>query len=192
MSNLVYGVGIYSTGKYDSTKDKRQTVVYKAWNDMLRRCYSEKYHAKKPTYIDCDVCCDWLDFQAFAHWYVNHKYFGMSYQLDKDLLSTGNKIYCPDSCTLIPQEINKLLTNSGATRGQYPQGVNYHKRVRRFGANMNKNNKKQHLGYFDTIEDAANAYKAAKEAHVKDIANAYKDVIDIRAYNALMSWQLTT
>ena len=54
---------------------------------------------------------------------------------------------------------------------------------------MNKGKgRREHLGYFNTEVEAFNAYKAAKEAFIKEQANKWKGEIDGRAYEALMSY----
>ena len=46
------------------------------------------------------------------------------------------------------------------------------------------------LGYFNTEIEAFNAYKKAKESFIKEQAEKFKSQIDIRAYNALMNYQV--
>lgn len=46
------------------------------------------------------------------------------------------------------------------------------------------------LGRFTTVEGAAAAYKTAKEAEIKRVAEEYRDVLDIRAYKALVKFQV--
>ena len=46
----IFGVGIIGT-KYPTKINDVQTKEYVLWKDMLKRCYCEKYHFKKPTYI---------------------------------------------------------------------------------------------------------------------------------------------
>ena len=55
-----------------------------------------------------------------------------------------------------------------------------------------ENGKKGHktLGYFNTIEEAFNAYKNFKEKYIKQVANEYKDYIPIELYNALLNYQV--
>lgn len=191
MSNLVYGVGFYEKGEHRAKINGKNTYIYNAWHNMLTRCYNPKYHEIQPTYIDCDVCCDWLNFQSFAKWLFNHQYYGLGYAIDKDLLRPNNKIYAPDNCLLIPQEINNLLTNRANHRGKYPQGVAYRKDTNKIQAHISKYGKHRRIGYFDTVQEAAEAYRAEKESYVKEVAEMYKNRMDIRVYNALMNWRLT-
>ena len=47
-----------------------------------------------------------------------------------------------------------------------------------------------YLGVFETEMEAFYAYKEAKEAYIKELANKWKDQIDPRAYDALMDYQI--
>ena len=48
------------------------------------------------------------------------------------------------------------------------RGVSWHRRVKKWQARIAYQNKTYHLGYYDTPEEASEAYKAAKEAIKKD------------------------
>ena len=50
--------------------------------------------------------------------------------------------------------------------------------------------KKKTLGYYSNAEDAFLAYKEAKEAYIKEVANKWKDQIDVRVYEALMKYEV--
>ena len=103
----------------------------------------------------------------------------------------GNKIYSEDTCVFIPKDINLLLTKCTATRGEHLIGVSWCKRDKVFRATVSRNKGKQeHLGFFKTELEAFNAYKKAKEAFIKEQANKWKSQIDIRAYNALMNYEV--
>ncbi len=191
MSKLMYGKGTNSKGKHKVSVKGVHTPAYKTWRNMLQRAYCPKTHAKQPTYIGCSIDGEWHDFQDFAEWFENHEYSNHGYHLDKDLLIPGNKIYTPDRCVFVPSQLNNLLLDSGASRGQYPQGIRFYKNTNRFRASININGKKQHLGYFDCPNEAYTVYRKAKEANVKRMALEWQDRIAIDVFQALMNWQLT-
>ncbi len=190
-SPSVYSIGIVGT-KYPSTINGVLTKEYDLWQNMLRRCYSDKYQKKRPTYIGCEVSDNFKSYEYFYDWC--HKQVGFDnkgWQLDKDLLIKGNKVYSEDSCVFIPQEVNTLLTKSTSSRGEHLIGVSWHKRDKAFVAMVSRNKgQPEYLGLFKTEIEAFNAYKEAKESFVKEQANRWKDKIDIRAYNALMNYEI--
>jgi len=51
-------------------------------------------------------------------------------------------------------------------------------------------NKRQHLGYFNTPQEAFQAYKTFKEDLIKQVANEYKEQLDCRVYEALMNYEV--
>lgn len=185
MKKLFYGVGTNSKGHYKTTIDGKRTKSYATWKSMLRRAYCSKYQAKQPTYIGCSVTDEWLDYQNFAQWFENHEYSNCGYQLDKDLLLPGNKLYAPDRCVFVPLQLNSLLNGNGATRGQYAQGVCFYKLSNKFVAYIKISGKRKHLGYYETEIEAYHVYKKAKEQYVKDSANHWRDVIADEVYHAL-------
>lgn len=190
--HLMYGVAYNSRGKH-KTKIKgtrKSTVVYQAWFSMIVRCYSKKTQSRQPAYIGCTVDDRWLDFQVFAEWYENHPYSGLGYQLDKDLLTPNNKVYSAENCTLLPQELNKILTDNHAVRGYYPQGVTYDKKWGRYQARISMDSKSKSLGWFDCPSEAYQAYKKTKERYVKNKALEWANRIEWGAFVALMNWSL--
>ena len=86
------------------------------------------------------------------------------------------------------KEVNNVLTNRKRHRGQYPVGVSYHKASGKFSATCSIGGKSHHLGVYLTVEEAFSVYKETKEAYVKELAIKWKDVIDERAYIALVSF----
>ena len=122
---IVYGRGINDLD--DPVKVNGKALkFYDTWKAMLKRCYSEKYQKRFPTYRGCSVCSSWLSLSNFKEWFdVNYR-TGMA--LDKDILIPSNKVYSPEACRFVPQYINSLLTDAGAARGDLPMGVMYDKR----------------------------------------------------------------
>ena len=185
----VYGVGISGT-KYPPTINDVKTKEYGLWYSMLERCYSEKYQKKYPTYEGCEVSNNFKSYEYFYEWCNKQIGFSnQSWQLDKDLLIKGNKVYSEYSCVFIPKEINLLLVKSTASRGEHLIGVHWCKKGKYFVSRVSKNKgKSEHLGYFKTEIEAFNAYKQAKESFIKEQAEKYKSQIDDRAYSALMNY----
>ena len=187
-SPSVYGVGITGT-KYPITIDGVKTKEYGLWKDMLTRCYSDTYQKKQPTYEGCKVSENFKSYEYFYEWCNSQVGFDVKgFDLDKDLLIKGNKVYSENTCIFIPREINTLLVKRKASRGKYLIGVYWSKTANAFVAHVKSKGKSKHLGYFTTEIEAFNTYKTAKEAFVKEQANKWKGKIDVRAYNALMSY----
>lgn len=165
---------------------------------MLQRCYDSKFHKRESTYIDCEVCEEWLNFQNFAKWYYENYYEmeGQKIHLDKDILHKGNKIYSPENCIFVPERINTLFIKRDKLRGHYPIGVCYHKASGKFNTQCSiydyKENKtkKKYLGCYDTPEKAFEVYKQFKEKYIKQVADHYKDQIPEKLYNELYNYQI--
>ena len=203
----VYGHGYLGTDKESNVpkmsefKDGKtvNTWEYNKWQNMLQRCFDNKYKEKNPTYKDVTCCERWLcyanfleDFEILKQEYNWNK--DEKLQLDKDILNKGNKMYSLENCILVPQWINKLFTKCDASRGDCPVGVCYHKRDKKYQARCNINGKKISLGLYNTPEEAFNAYKIAKENEIKRVAEdcVLKGYItkDGRLYNAMMGYQI--
>ena len=186
---LVCGVGLYEKGKYISTVGRKITKEYHLWYNMLQRCYLEKNLNLRPTYRGCSVSEEFRDFQRFAEWCNTQIGFGVKgYHLDKDIIYKGNKQYNRDSCAFVPRQLNLVMVNQKASRGECPIGVSYHKVKGKYIANVMVMGKYKSVGHFSTPEEAFCAYKIAKEAYVKLLANEYKGSIDSRVYQALLDW----
>ena len=188
-SPSVFGVGLLGT-KYPSTINGRNTKEYEIWCSMLKRCYNDTYQKKNPTYIGCKVSDKFKIYEYFYDWC--NRQIGFSnkdWQLDKDLLAKGNKIYSESTCVFIPREINSLLVKSTASRGKHLIGVCWCKRDKAFIARVRKNKgRSEHLGLFNTELEAFNTYKQAKESFIKEQAEKWKGKIDERAYAALINY----
>lgn len=179
---------------------KRMTPQYNTWFNFLNRCYNKKYQKNKPTYEECTVCDEWLDFQTFSKWYDNN-YYQLGDEemfLDKDILNKGNKIYSPESCIFVTKPINSLFTKCNSARGNLPIGVN--KKSGRedlyievsMGLKDGKRNR-FYKGGFKTEEDAFDCYKTVKESYIKQVADQYKQKypnFPQKLYDAMYSYEV--
>jgi len=188
-SKLVYGVG-FNDRKYPVWAEGKTLKEYYLWQDLLRRCYSPKYHQRRPTYIGCSASENFKNYSYFYTWCQSQIGFGQKgYQLDKDLIFKGNKLYSEDTCLFLPNELNALLIFRKADRGSFPLGVSAWQG--KFLAQCLRRPEPTFIGYFDTPEEAFNAYKQAKEAYIKLQAEKWKALIDPRAFAALMAYEVS-
>ncbi len=184
----VFGVGIVDE-QFRKQGTLHHMKSYKVWTAMLKRCYSETGKDFYHTYEDCKVSDKFLRFRNFDEWCKQQVSFGVKYfDLDKDILSKGSKIYSEDTCCFIPQEINKCL--KGYKSKSIKTGVQYHSRDKIYQARGVVKGEYRHLGSFKTEEEAFLVYKRFKEAHIKSLAEKWKDQIDVRVYEALMNWEI--
>ena len=183
-----YGVGYLGEGKYNSRENDKLTKCYNTWIHMLERCYDPKLQEKEPTYKGCTVEDYLLNFQNFAHWYENN-YYEIEDEvmcLDKDILFKGNKIYSPETCVFVPQNINTLFIKCNKSRGDYPIGVCYNKQNGKYIPQCNVcNSKSRHLGCFDNPEEAFQVYKQYKEKYIKEVIDSYEGIIPEPHYSKL-------
>lgn len=186
----VYGVGYIGEGEYKTSINYRPTKQYDCWRSMLERCYDEEFKKKHPTYSDCFANKETHSFQDFCKWWDNNYYEieGEQMCLDKDILVKGNKEYSFDKMIFVPQRINKLFSKNDANRGNLPLGVTYHEQTNKYRARCSVIGGIEHLGLYNTSEQAFKAYKEFKEAYIKEVANEYKGRIPNELYNAMCSW----
>lgn len=184
---VILGIGYYGVGKHLSTIDGKTSPIYNTWANMLHRCYSPRTHKTQPTYIGCSVHPDWFNFQVFAEWCSEQPNSNTDgFALDKDLIIFGNKVYSPDTCSFVPREINTLLSDCAAVRGDLPQGVS--RCGNKYHAKTSVNGERLYLGTFDTIIEAAFAYSAGKTENVKEQVEIWKEYLHPTVYTNLKNF----
>lgn len=180
--------------KYPSWNGQKILKEYDLWRSLMARC-GQKIWDKHPTYKGTHFSDNFSSYSFFYEWCQTQDGFGNKdekgryWQLDKDLLIKGNKLYGEDTCVFLPTELNKLLTKRDNQRGDFPVGVTWHKAKEKFIASYsNGKGSPRHIGNFDCVEQAFQAYKEHKEAYIKSLAEKYKDKLDPRAYEALINY----
>lgn len=167
---------------------KRKTKSYCYWTRMLDRCY-RKY--KNFGYKNCNVSGEFKVFSLFDAWCKTQKGFYIEgFELDKDLLGDGH-LYSEDTCCFLPKAINALITKKTVTKGEFPTGVSFYKRLGIYKADCMYKGKKKHLGYFNDPSEAFQVYKNFKESYVKEVAMEWEDKLDTHVFEALMSWEVS-
>lgn len=179
----VLGVGLVGDGNYALQINKVRTKYGSVWKKMLDRCYNPKHMSYK-SYgaIGVHVCNEWLNLQNFAKWFEDNYIEG--WQLDKDIMIKNNKIYSPDTCCFLPEEINKCFEKRASCRGDYPLGVIFDKRTKKYRASLEN----KYLGQYETVEEAFLKYKTEKEAKIKSLVEKYSELLPDRTKQALLSY----
>lgn len=109
-------VGFIGEGAYNSTHP-----AYYVWKNMIARCYESThpnfylYGAKGVT-----VCSEWHNYQNFAKWYDCNVVQGR--HLDKDILSSKQKIYSPSTCKFVTPRKNAQTARGKTYTFKSPEG----------------------------------------------------------------------
>lgn len=195
----VFGVGIVGE-KYKISHNRIVIKEYNVWSNMLERCFKE--NKRNIRYQDVTCCEEWLYFPNFYEWLHSQENFekwlnGKKWDLDKDILVKGNKIYSPETCCLVPHNVNSLFIKTDALRGDLPIGVCYKPKEQRYMArvSMVKNGKvyRRTEGRYPTPEDAFYlGYKPCKERYIKKVAQEEYGLGNItkRCYEAMMKYEV--
>jgi len=143
------------------------TVSGVLWNNIKERCNPNgATQMREPTYRGSEN--KFQGYQEFVEWNRSQKGYALGYQLDADILLSGNKIYSPETCILIPAPLNKFLQSCGAKRGEYPQG-SYEWKGKLWVRICDTVLAKLEVTR-ENIEIGRNLYKAAKEARAREWA----------------------
>ena len=180
----VYGVGYVGEGTHIIIKNKKVSLSYEVWSEMLARCYlKERQHLHKAYYGIVTVCGEWQCYHRFADGYEEHAYkCDGRLHLDKDILCPGNKIYSPETCLLVPQRINMLFLNKSNKRG-LPNGISECPK----GYLAMYNGKT--IGIYSTIEDAYYEQTKKKKEEIIRVANEYKSIMPKEVYDAILAYE---
>lgn len=185
---LVYGFGInnvdYITRKYETIVDtygkRNQRMVwccpfYKAWVRVLARVFSKSQIKKNPSYLDCSVSEEWRYLSNFKAWMETQDWQGK--ELDKDILTIGNKVYGPDTCVFIDRKVNSFILASDSARGIWPIGVYFDKTTSKFSSQCFSvvDGKKKNLGRYNTPEEAHKVWLDFKLKQAYILASEQKD-----------------
>lgn len=149
---------------------------YDAWYSMVRRCYSKSSLDRFPSYMGCEVCEEWLKYSSFHNWYTEQNP-PKGWQLDKDILVEGCRVYSPDNCVFVERELNLFVTGESREGRALPTGVCFYRQTNRYVAKCKdfRIGKDKTIGYFASADEAQDAYAKYKsnlaDAWIEKISN---------------------
>lgn len=176
---ICQGRGFMGSGLY-SKKDVKE---FSHWYAVLTRTSGE-LKVSCPTYYDCDLVAEWLNFQNFAGWCQTQEGFALNgWQLDKDLLVPGNRTYGPDTCCFLPRRLNLLISNVSYKGRPYGKTGKFHFRCRDVDGKT--------VDYLaETMDDGCQWYATFKQSVILEVANLYRNSLSPSAYKALANFKI--
>lgn len=171
---LVCGVGINDfEGRIKI--DGKHIDSYSLWRGVLKRVYKTSTSGREDNYRHCSVVDEWHRFSVFKDWY-DSQFKQEGWQLDKDILFHGNKVYGPSTCVFVPHEINKIICPRKNGRGDYLLGVSYRPNKSTnypYIARCYMSGKRIELGRYKTEQEAHNSWRTAKSKEIVDACSRY-------------------
>ena len=193
---MVLGVGMIGS-KYPAKINNKETEEYQAWKGMIYRCFDNDTKERQPTYKDTTCCKEWLLYENFYEWLHSQENFdkllgNIKWNVDKDILIKGNKLYSPDTCCLVPMNVNSLFIKKSNYRGDLPIGVKRSHKSFMARCSDPITGNREYLGSHDTPLKAFVAYKNYKENLIKKIAELEytKGNISKQCYDAMINYQV--
>lgn len=186
----VYGVGYFGDGIYTARVDGKMSKCYNTWVNMLGRCYDRLHPRRQTSYDGVTVCEEWFNFQNFAEWFYNNyeSSFMQNWHLDKDLLCFSCRMYSPETCSLLPSEVNVIFQSKSAKsesgmRGVYKAGNMYLVSISKFG-------KQNRVGSYKTLQEARYAYSTAKKDYLYEVSNRWRGILSDKTCDSIRNFDV--
>jgi hypothetical protein len=180
---------VCGVGYYGADMNTVPRYIHIKWVNMLKRCYDILTLERCNTYIGCEVCEEWHNLQNFYKWYKENEWTqSVVLECEKDIL-TNNKIYSPQTCVLVPHDINMMFTHFTDKPQGLPQGIvcNEHTNFR-YNVGFHKNGKRQAFGTYNTLQEAQKVLQLEKQKYLREKLLKYKNEIPQNLYDMLYNY----
>lgn len=184
--------GQVTGNKYPTKINGKHIKEYQMWRSILNRVFEPNKSLKNKTYEKVSICDDWLYYPNFYEWVHKQPNYikwlnNSEWCIDKDIFSDpNNKMYSPNTCCLVPRYINSIVQKWNKENGvnsDLPLGVIHN-------GNGYSTISLSGKTYFNSLEEAFNAYKEYKVKKIKDAAELAYSNGDItkECYEALLNY----
>lgn len=184
--SFIHSIALNDVAESTLIDGKKDNPLYKTWLTMIDRTTGE-INRRPQSYRDAIVCKEWLKYSSFLNWALNPESgYINGYELDKDIISPGNKAYSPQTCCFVPTRINLLFVLHHSQSGK-PTGVC--KSSNRYTSFI-KLNDKITTASFAQLSEAMDDYVNKKTNIIRDVANEYysRGEITKRVYDAMLAF----
>jgi len=171
------------------------TLSGQRWESINKRCETNgDQQTKFPRYKGTANL--FLGFNEFVEWSREEVGYDLrepvgkqswAYCIEKDILGNGSKVYSPDTCLFVPNAVNIFLTARNASRGDYPIGVAWKEKNKKFQAQVRDRNTSRYLGLHSDPMEGHRAWQAGKIDIGRNFALEFKDWHG-KLYNGLNVW----
>lgn len=183
----IFGIAYLGNGNHRSWKNSRGSRdTYLNWIAILQRCYVDMNGKYESYYGIAKVCDEWFNFQNFATWYENNYYCvpNEKIHIDKDIKFTGNKIYSPDTCILVPQKINELFHRSL----KKTKDIDLPKTITRAKNGFKVEFRGKNIGVYETVNECLKKYNEIKVEYIKELVKEYDEYMPNDVKEILLNW----
>jgi len=173
---FMYGIGYMSSTRKDPAERAPLGSEYIRWQRMLERCYDKG----GKTYKDVTVCDEWHDFKKFQKWYDKVcRTKDIRWSLDKDLFSDDVRVYSPETCVLIPKQVNLLLLDKRYLV-EYKFDKEYLARAYKLRLLLDKHKRDVRRKVYNRLDDLLSNYEYEyKRVHGKDLKEVFENSVKL-------------
>lgn len=175
--------------------ERTVTLSGQRWESINKRCQvGGDQQTKYPRYEGTTNL--FPDFQEFVEWskgevgYNLRENVGMqswAYCIEKDILGNGSKVYSPETCLFVPNAVNIFLTARNASRGDYPIGVAWKEKNKKFQAQVRDRSGSRYLGLHSDPMEGHRAWQQGKIDVGRNFALEFKGWHD-KLYDGMNAW----
>lgn len=174
-------------------KDWVHNKGYDIWHSMMDRC------GKFGSYKKVKVSDEFQDKDKFISWFreqVDNGWYHSGWDIDKDIISSGGRIYSRDTCAFVPRALNTLFIHAfnrgysyanarGVSKVMSTYGEGYDFEILRSG--FKYEGKTIFEGEYDYELFAFFDFKWAFEEFIQEKADELRDKLNPLMYEALMN-----
>ena len=189
--------------EYIEYPNKARALAYQVYNAIYTRCYDgEEKDSVHKCYDGAYMCQKWLDDpESFVDWFLDKMYYipNESMAVDKDLFGNGSKMYGEETCCILPQVLNTMLTNCKKhdnplwkDAAYLPLGVRYNEKTNMYHGEITLFGQDETvvLDEWTTPEEAFAEYKDIKQKDIFIMATRYRNYLPRETYEALIKYDV--